>query len=142
MFEHAVVIASLDPDEHLGQTVQGLREEGFGRIVVVDDGSGPSFMPIFGELESSGVHVVHHEVNRGQGAAIKTGTRTALELWPGAGSSSTDVLADQACWGTQSWVVSERGVPPHIFACAMLRASRTGTSAAKSSPASEKTTAT
>lgn len=84
MFEHAVVIASLDPDEHLGQTVQGLREEGFGRIVVVDDGSGPSFMPVFDELEASGVHVVHHEENRGQGAAIKTGMRAAFELWPDA----------------------------------------------------------
>ena len=84
MFEHAVIIPSLDPDEHLEQTVKGLIAEGFERIIVVDDGSGPSFAPVYDALEPLGVAVVRHSENRGQGAAIKTGVKRAMELWPDA----------------------------------------------------------
>src|SRR4051794_38854789 len=42
-------------------------------IVVVDDGSDDGTRQILSQLQDSTVRVVHHPVNRGKGAAIKTG---------------------------------------------------------------------
>ena len=42
-------------------------------IVVVDDGSGDGTTQILSQLQDSTVRVVFHEVNRGKGAAIRTG---------------------------------------------------------------------
>jgi glycosyltransferase involved in cell wall biosynthesis len=42
-------------------------------IVVVDDGSDDGTAQILTQLEDSTVRVVHHPVNRGKGAAIRTG---------------------------------------------------------------------
>ena len=38
--EAAILIPSLEPDERLPAYIRKLSENGFGRIVVVDDGSG------------------------------------------------------------------------------------------------------
>lgn len=42
-----VLIPSLEPDERLPRYVAALLEKGFEHIVVVDDGSGPDYRPIF-----------------------------------------------------------------------------------------------
>ena len=69
-----MLIPSLEPDERLPRYVAALLAAGFPRVVVVDDGSGPSYQPIFQALEEMpGCTVLHHPVNRGKGCALKTG---------------------------------------------------------------------
>ena len=68
-----VVIPSLKPDGRLVSYALALRERGFDQVVVVDDGSGAAYAPIFeAAARISGVTLLRHEVNRGKGAALKT----------------------------------------------------------------------
>ncbi len=69
-----ILIPSLEPDARLPAYVELLLAKGFTRVLVVDDGSGEAYQPIFSSLaEMAGVTVLHHEVNRGKGCALKTG---------------------------------------------------------------------
>lgn len=82
--EAAVLIPSLSPDGRLVPYIKRLLEKGFLYIVVVDDGSAPSYQPIFQELAAlRGVTVLHHEKNLGKGCALKTGFRYLREECPG-----------------------------------------------------------
>ncbi len=47
------------------------------QIIVVDDGSSDGSDKVLGALEDSTVRVIRHEVNRGKGAAIRTGLAEA-----------------------------------------------------------------
>ena len=83
--EAAILIPSLEPDERLPVYIQSLAENGFGQIIVVDDGSGEAYQPIFREVEAIDRTVVlHHEVNRGKGVALKTGYQYILDSLPAA----------------------------------------------------------
>ena len=79
--EQAVIlIPSLEPDGRLPAYIRELREKGFGKIVVVDDGSGEAYQPIFQEVSGvEGAVVLRHEVNQGKGVALKTGYRYIQE---------------------------------------------------------------
>ncbi len=80
----AVLIPSLEPDDKLVPYVGQLLAKGFSRVVVVDDGSGPSYQPIFAELSTlNGCHVLHHEKNKGKGDALKTGFAFIKTEFPG-----------------------------------------------------------
>ncbi len=69
-----ILIPSLEPDDRLPAYVAQLRERGFEHAVIVDDGSSAAYQPIFETLaEMDGVTVLHHEVNKGKGCALKTG---------------------------------------------------------------------
>ena len=69
-----MLIPSLSPDARLSAYVQELLQARFGLILVVDDGSAPEYQPIFDEIAGwDGCRVLHHEVNRGKGAALRTG---------------------------------------------------------------------
>ncbi len=68
-----VLIPSLEPKDELISYAKEMMDSGFDRIVIVDDGSGPAYRGIFDELEELGCTVLHHLVNRGKGAALKTG---------------------------------------------------------------------
>ena len=69
-----ILIPSLEPDDRLPAYVEKLQSQGFEDIVVVDDGSGPSFRPVFDRIAArEGCHVLRHEVNRGKGAGLRTG---------------------------------------------------------------------
>ena len=75
-----ILIPSLEPDERLPAYIRRLKEGGFARIVVVDDGSPESYQPIFREIEAvEDTTVLHHEVNKGKGIALKTGYRWIME---------------------------------------------------------------
>ncbi len=79
-----ILIPSLEPDERLPAYIRKLTESGFGHVVVVDDGSPESYQEIFrriGEIDPR-VQVLHHEVNRGKGVALKTGYRWIEENLP------------------------------------------------------------
>lgn len=73
--KHAVIlIPSLEPDDRLPVYISKLHESGFEHFVIVDDGSSEKYQPIFLTIAGMpGCTVLHHEVNRGKGAALKTG---------------------------------------------------------------------
>ena len=72
--ECCVLIPSLSPDEKLPAYVKELLAADFGLILVVDDGSAPEYQPIFAEIAGwDRCAVTHHEVNKGKGAALRTG---------------------------------------------------------------------
>ena len=81
--EAAILIPSLEPDGRLPAYIRKLSENGFGHIIVVDDGSSESYQSIFSEVDAIDRAVVlHHDVNHGKGVALKTGYRYILENLP------------------------------------------------------------
>ena len=82
--EQAVIlIPSLEPDERLPAYIRKLKEGGFPHIVVIDDGSGEAYQPIFAEVDAvEDTVVLHHEVNKGKGVALKTGYKWIMENLP------------------------------------------------------------
>ena len=72
--ELCVLIPSLEPDERLPKYIDSLLAAGFGLVLVVNDGSGPAYQPIFDEIAGrERCHVLVHEVNRGKGQGLRTG---------------------------------------------------------------------
>ena len=68
-----IVLPSLNPDEKMIRTVEGILAEGFTDIVVVDDGSAEEYKKPFETVAAmDGVTVLTHEVNKGKGRAMKT----------------------------------------------------------------------
>lgn len=77
-----VVIPSLNPDQHLIELVDSLSQNQLIQILVVDDGSAHQYQPIFDQIEQLDVIVLHHNANRGKGAALKTAFSYVLEHFP------------------------------------------------------------
>lgn len=83
--ETAIILPSLDPDEKFEKVVNGLVENGFQHIVIVDDGSDSGHQHWFEAAEKlPQCTVLHHEVNRGKGRALKTAFAYVLENLPEA----------------------------------------------------------
>ena len=81
----SVVLPSLDPDEKLLVVVDGLLKTGFTDIILVNDGSKKENLHYFETAAAhSEVTLLHHEVNRGKGAALKTAFTWFLENRPDA----------------------------------------------------------
>lgn len=59
-------------------------------VVVVDDGSGTAFAPVFAAVRAAGARVVVHDVNRGKGAALKTGLADIVAHRPDADVVTAD----------------------------------------------------
>ena len=79
----SVVLPSLDPDEKLSAVIDGLLEVGFTDIILVNDGSKPENLHYFEEAAAHPqVQLLHHGVNRGKGAALKTAFAWFLENRP------------------------------------------------------------
>ncbi|MGV8171588.1 MAG: glycosyltransferase family 2 protein [Candidatus Woesearchaeota archaeon] len=70
-----IVIAAYNEGKSISKVIAGLKKAGYHDIVVVDDGSKDNTYDV---ALSAGVTVLHHVVNRGQGAALKTGIDYAL----------------------------------------------------------------
>lgn len=69
-----ILIPCLEPDDRLTAYSDALLAKGFEHIIIVDDGSSQANQHVFDELSAKpGVTVLHHEVNRGKGVALKTG---------------------------------------------------------------------
>jgi glycosyltransferase involved in cell wall biosynthesis len=77
-----ILIPSYQPSATLVHVVSSLVDS-VDHVVVVDDGSGPSYAGRFAELEIPGVTVLTHPANRGKGRALKTGFRFIRDEWPG-----------------------------------------------------------
>ncbi len=78
-----ILIPSYHPDERLLSLADDLRDLPGLRVLVVDDGSGPTFAHVFRSLEGRGVTVLRHPLNRGKGAALKTGFAHIGAHFPG-----------------------------------------------------------
>ena len=80
----SVVLPSLDPDEKLVAVIDGLLEYGFTDIILVNDGSKQENLHYFLEQAEKHpeIHLLHHEVNRGKGAALKTAFTWFLQNRP------------------------------------------------------------
>ena len=73
MFKTTVIIPSLNPPKFLVELVKALKAGGIQKIIVVNDGSSKEYQEVFDKVVNPGVTVLKHPINRGQGAAIKTG---------------------------------------------------------------------
>lgn len=80
----SVVLPSLDPDEKLNAVIDGLLQYGFTDIILVNDGSKPENLHYFTEAAAAHpeIHLLHHEINRGKGAALKNAFRWFLQNRP------------------------------------------------------------
>ncbi len=89
----AAVIPAYKPSAILPQLVRELlSSNSISAVVVVNDGSGPEYSPIFAEVrELSNVSVLDHAVNLGKGAALKTGLNHVACVFP---TSAGVVTAD------------------------------------------------
>nr|WP_280928197.1 bifunctional glycosyltransferase family 2/GtrA family protein [Rothia sp. RSM292] len=68
------MIPAYKPDQSLVRFVRALREQDPDtEILIIDDGSGSTYAPIFTELRIDSVTVQAHPVNKGKGAALRTG---------------------------------------------------------------------
>jgi glycosyltransferase involved in cell wall biosynthesis len=70
-----IVIPAYNEEARVAQVLRGLIDKRF-RIVVVDDGSTDSTASV---ARNAHVFVLKHLINRGQGAALRTGIQFALE---------------------------------------------------------------
>jgi polyprenyl-phospho-N-acetylgalactosaminyl synthase len=69
-----VVIPAFNEEKKVGKVISKLKDAGYSNIVVVDDGSKDKTF----EIAQKGCFALSHMLNRGQGAAIKTGIEFAL----------------------------------------------------------------
>src|SRR3954452_13966070 len=82
-FQYAVLIPAYRPSTALIDLVRDLSGRGSPAILVVDNGSGPDLRRIFEQAALlPNVQVLRHSVNRGKGAALKTGLDHALCQFP------------------------------------------------------------
>ena len=81
-----IIIPSLDPDEKLNSTVDGMIDAGFKHIVLVDDGSHEDRKEPFRKAltEHPECRLVVHEVNKGKGRALRDAFAYVAENIPEA----------------------------------------------------------
>ncbi|TXK19886.1 CotH kinase family protein [Homoserinibacter sp. GY 40078] len=86
-----VVIPAYEPGARLAPLVAQLRRMAPELdVIVVDDGSGPSYRPVFDAVRVLGAEVLTHERNLGKGAALRTAFRHALSHFPGRAVVTAD----------------------------------------------------
>ena len=74
-----IIIPAYEPDERLPALIKELVDSGLKKIIIVDDGSGNDYMNIFNSVTAMGAEVLHHDMNMGKGAALKTAFRYCLD---------------------------------------------------------------
>src|SRR5579875_519680 len=76
----AIIIPALNPSKSLIDYVKTLLANDIPHVIVVNDGSRQELADIFQELNClDGCTVLHHEVNRGKGRALKTAFQYVLQ---------------------------------------------------------------
>lgn len=71
-----IVIPARNEAQKIGEVLLEIQKEGFKNIVVVDDGSTDKTAEV---ASKNGAMVLRHVINRGQGAALKTGNVFSLQ---------------------------------------------------------------
>lgn len=76
-----IVIAAYNEEKSIGNVVGRLAKEGYENVVVVNDGSSDETLRVLEQCAEkySSLRVLSHLLNRGQGAALKTGIDFAVE---------------------------------------------------------------
>ncbi|HIS02266.1 MAG TPA: glycosyltransferase [Candidatus Excrementavichristensenella intestinipullorum] len=76
-----VLIPAYKPEKGMLKLLEALPQQGFApeRLLVVDDGGGAQYAPLFEAARAMKAVVLTHEKNRGKGAALKTGIAYVLE---------------------------------------------------------------
>ncbi len=83
MLTNAVaLIPAYNPDMRLVELIIALKECGFDKIVVVDDGSEEKCQEVFNKAVEHGVSLCKHSINLGKGRALKTGFNYILRKHP------------------------------------------------------------
>ena len=77
----ALIIPAYKPGREMLGLLEQFRDDDRFQPIVVDDGSGAEFREIFDAVPDFAV-LLHHEVNRGKGAALKTAIGYILESLP------------------------------------------------------------
>ena len=78
-----IAIPAFQPEQHLLDVLTELRKLTRAPIVVVNDGSAQQCEAIFERAAAMpGITLLHHAVNLGKGAALKTAFNYALWRWP------------------------------------------------------------
>lgn len=77
----AVLIPSLSPDEKLVWIVREIKNAGFEKVLIINDGSTDEYASFYREAELLGAVVLRHAVNLGKGRALKTGFNFILNEW-------------------------------------------------------------
>lgn len=80
-----ILIPAYKPDDRLPAYAAELHAAGAAAVVVVDDGSGEEFGPVFDAAEAAGATVLRYTPNRGKGYALRTGLTYAKENLPECG---------------------------------------------------------
>ncbi len=74
-----ILIPAYKPSNSLIKLIKKLKENSFSNIIVVDDGSGAEYKYLFQEVKLMECTLVVHSMNKGKGAALKTGFKLAKE---------------------------------------------------------------
>jgi len=78
-----ILIPAYEPGDSLVRIVRELRDDSpWSIVLVVDDGSGPAYAPVFAAARAQGAEVIGYARNRGKGYALKTGFRHVLAHYP------------------------------------------------------------
>jgi len=72
-----IVIPAFNEEKKIGEVVGEVKSNGFDQIIVVDDGSADDTL---NEIKRAGALALRHKINRGKGAAVKTGIEAAKIL--------------------------------------------------------------
>jgi len=84
MINSVVIIPALKPDERMVDYVKALSEQGFAKIIVINDGSPEEYDDFFARAdEVENCVVLRHVVNRGKGCALKTAMKHYLDYFHG-----------------------------------------------------------
>ena len=75
--EFIALIPAYNPDERLIEVIKTIKKEKLD-IVVVDDGSNEKSLEVFKKIKKD-CHIIHHEINKGKGVALKTGLKYIKE---------------------------------------------------------------
>jgi glycosyltransferase involved in cell wall biosynthesis len=72
-----IIIPAFNEEKVISNVITEIKKAGYQNIIVVDDGSEDS---TFNSAKNSGIIVLRHKINRGKGAATKTGMEAAKLL--------------------------------------------------------------
>ena len=72
----AIVIAAYNEEANVHAVVKDVKQAGYPNVIVVDDGSADKTSE---QAAKAGATVLRHIINRGQGAALRTGINYAVE---------------------------------------------------------------
>ncbi len=71
-----IIIAAYNEEKRVENVIASLKKHDYSNIIVVDDGSKDATSSV---AEKAGAMVLQHSINRGQGAALKTGVDFAVQ---------------------------------------------------------------